>query len=1150
MSIYVRSNDTAVTVGYLENYYTTKNLYTSGLSTKINLAGTSALSGAIIPATNNSIDLGSSSYTYANVYANNITNVSTQNEVIVTGTDLGLNLDGTTDDTTLLQDGLDAYGDIGQAIHVVINSAFGMALHGIVTVPSAVHLAIECPIYIYGDGGLRTFGSYYETSGLIDMAGADVSTSDNVMDVESGHGLTVGVSVKIRGRNDEANSGAIEYETNIVTGVATNTITFLNDFSHSYQAVFDDQPLFTDKTTLAILDSSSVTTADNTMNRGDTSFTVADGSLFQKGDVVTIKDYVVVKTTYSNNTSNNTHRDDINRITDVTGNVLTVDSALSHNYLPTTHPVYIVKLKPTTKTKFENFRIIHKKHPTNRNVHCNLFINSFDCSMLNCSVLNNSRNKTIIVNETVGNVLTIKEVTDEDITISYTIPTGDYIISELCTLLSTNLTAQSALQYNEAVYVVDYSEFTGKITITVSAGVTDPNIEINYVAGSVSVILGFKPSDYNGNVKTHTGERVDISGNFLLPSTERHFYFAEAVGGLEHDLTFSGDIYWSMGTLMETLAIGMTGVSANGYTYTVTMDNTTDTIIFENSSAGNFSIVTTSKSDTIYKYLGLHNSKGSKISTISGADNYNSETDMSTVPQRLTPTSKGHGFRIDTSLYCMIDGCYFGSSDHVSSGESYAFALYRCRANTVTNCTAVQARHGLLFQTAQGNKCSNFTDINARISALDFHGIGSNDNLINGALLIGGVATTPDASTHTAIKIGNTSHVAGDSYNTIRNVSVTGYSNTDSGFTNYVIYLLPISNFNVIENVQCDGSNVGIYCTDVTGKDHADFQINDNIVRNCNFQNIHQPFNLDMQGHSTSLTTCNRMLIDSCVFLNSGSGGADESRARIQDGVFYPTVSNCIFKGMLSGSTDKEFLYIKDTGDCHILNNMFDDVFRGVYLDNVNTDPIVNNNTFMNLSGSSHTVIKDDGNSTGGQFLFNHYTGSTSPKTTLTGTNLELRHLYNKRKKYVSNAATDTTITSTITINNSAPTSGGLTVMGTKTVTYSGYNCHGTCYVKGFVPFQYPSTITANSMVVCLLFYDLSATAQLIGHSISHYTTGQEDDYGTITVNGEVDFTTKLSSGSSSFLLHIGTTSGDALKICSTFAVKPHFYVVEADDQT
>ena len=82
---------------------------------------------------------------------------------------------------------------------------------------------------------------------------------------------------------------------------------------------------------------------------------------------MTIKDYVVVKTTYSDNTSNNTHRDDINRITDVTGNVLTVDSALSHDYLPTTHPVYIVKLKPTTKTKFENFRIIHKKHPTNRN---------------------------------------------------------------------------------------------------------------------------------------------------------------------------------------------------------------------------------------------------------------------------------------------------------------------------------------------------------------------------------------------------------------------------------------------------------------------------------------------------------------------------------------------------------------------------------------------------------------------------------------------------------------------------------------------------------------------------------------------------------------------------------------------------------------
>lgn len=1123
-SIYIPNEPASggVTIGYLERNYSKTNFINAQLSTKLSLTGTSQMQGSIIPSTDDLYDLGSVSLRFKNIYATSLTTQSiSDNLEIITGEMLGLNMDGVTDDGILLQNALNIYEDSGQPATIIINSNFGMAIHqNVIKIPSNIHLMISCPVYAYGDVSFRTFGEFEELVSSR-MVAPDVTTSTNILKVADSSLFTANQVCKIRGLN--VGEYSIETETNIIVSIdyGTHEITFLNNFRYDY--LVDNDPPNNDITNVVGLISTYQNTG--TLLRGDIYMTVTDSTAFQIGDIVLIKDYALIKNIYPSNTSNNTFRDDVNKIVDINygTHLITFENPIVTDYLPTTDKVFILKLKSTNNTILEGINMIYKKNPTNRNAHPFFMGNSFNCEITKCSVPNIKRNENIIINATTGNNITVIEQTS-GLSITYSIPYGIYKFVDLCELVENGLKANATLQSSTLVYSCSYSSTTGKITISATGG----NFRLPYVAGRALCLLGFIHSDTAyPNGTTFTGERVDLSGNFLLPASQNRIYLEEPIDGLQKIIAFSTTDFFSLGTLMKTVENALTANSTTGYTYSVAYSDSTNCITI--STTGTFLLYWATYNDTIFRYLGFHSAKGIIGANNSGASSYSTET-LESVPIRLTMQSKGHAFRVDASLNCRINECYVGGSSSVSSGESYGFAVYRCRGNIISNCVAMGQRHSLLFQTANNNIVNGFYSSDACISDIDFHGLNSRNNLVSNVICVYGPSVSPDATTKTALKIGNTSHVAGDSYNVISNFSMTGYSKS---YTTYGIFLYPISNNNVIDNFNCDSVLRGFTVQDVSSKDSAEFVINDNIIKNSTFQNVVEPFYLNMSNNSTLLTSCNRLIIDNCIFKNIGSGSASESRGTIQNRVNDCLIRNCIFKDLVSGSNDVETIYFNTVDDLVITGCLFDNVKRGIYSDNVNNNYIISDNEFINLTGASQVVLRDDNNSVGGVFSLNKY--YTSIPRLNASSNVLFTEINNRRWQFTSNASVGTNITSTLPLSTSTVTSGGANVMGTTNTTYSSKQIYGVLDLSCFMHYTLPGTLSAKGHVIGLLFYTLSGVSSLIGSCVQSYDTTEINQTKTMRISGFLSITDRLSSASSSFQFNMGDTNGNTILINNAF---------------
>lgn len=1126
MSIYIPNEQASgITFQYLENNYSKSSFINAQLTTKLSLTGTSNMAGSIIPSTTDIYDLGSLTHKFGSIYATSLTTQAiTDNQDIITGDLLGLFLDGITDDGILLQDAFDIYSNLGQPVTMILNSLYGMAIHqNVITIPSNVHLVVNCPIYAYGDVSFRTFGDFEQLDSS-SMVAPDVSTSTNIMNVGDGTKFTVGQVCKIRGLN--VGTSAIEYETNIIDAISTNQLTFRNNFEFAY--LVDNSPPNLDETIVVGLISSFQNSG--TITRGDMTITVSDSLNFKEGDTVLIKDYALVATDYTNNTSNNTYRDDINRIVSInySTHVITLENPFVMDYAPTVNEVFLIKILPAKNTILDGLNIIHKKNPTNRNVHSYFMGNSFNCEIRNCTIPNKKRNTDIIINATTGNIVLVIEQTS-GYSITFTIPNGIYEFVSLCSVIQSGLRANATLQSSSLVYSCSYSQSTGKITISATGG----SFRLPYVAGRALCLLGFIHSDtaYPNGI-TFTGERVDLSGNFLLPSTAYRMYLEEPSDGLQKIISYSKTDYFSLGTLLKTVENALISNSNTSYTYTVAYSDTTNCITI--STTGTFLLYWATYEDTIYRYLGFHDAKGIIGADNSGASSYSTAT-LESIPIQLTLQNKGHAFRVDSSLNCKITGCYVGASSYVSSGESYGYAIYRCRGNIISNNHASGQRHSVLFQTANNNILNGFISSDACISDIDFHGLNSRNNLVSNVQCIYGLSVSPDATTKTALKIGNTSHVAGDSYNTITNMTMTGYN---KALSTYGIYLLPISNNNVIDSFKCDGALQGIIVSDVSSKNNAEFVINDNIIKNSSFQNITQPFYLNMADNSTTLTGCNRLLIDNCSFINIGSGGATDSRGTIENRVNYCTINNCIFKDIVSGSNDSETIYFNLCTYTIITNCTFNNMKRGIYGLGSNTGFIVANNNFINLVGSSQVVFREGGTSSGGKYSLNSYLTST-PRivfNTGSGGNIDITENNNRSWDLVSNATTGTSITSTLAISTSTITTGGLNVMGTTTTTYNSKNIYGVLNITCSMPYTLPSSLGAKGHIIGLLFHTLSGSPTLIGSGIQSYDTTETDQTKIMVFTGFLSVTDRLSSGSTSFQFNMGDTNGNTILINNLYA--------------
>ncbi|MCH2037738.1 MAG: right-handed parallel beta-helix repeat-containing protein [Rickettsiales bacterium] len=198
----------------------------------------------------------------------------------------------------------------------------------------------------------------------------------------------------------------------------------------------------------------------------------------------------------------------------------------------------------------------------------------------------------------------------------------------------------------------------------------------------------------------------------------------------------------------------------------------------------------------------------------------------------------GQSFRIFLSVDCLVDKCSVNSPLFVDSGEGYGFTLYSCNGCRITNVYASGCRHTILFFAgAAGNTVKNVTSIDCLISDLDLHGANEVDNIIDGAFCISGERQAEDGTTSkTAIKIGNTFHLAGAHRNTVRNVYITGFNtSTPINYTSRAIEILPVSQDNLIENIFAEGCEYGIFMRDLSRGSPSTLKMEDNVIQNCLF---------------------------------------------------------------------------------------------------------------------------------------------------------------------------------------------------------------------------------------------------------------------------------------------------------------------------
>ena len=178
------------------------------------------------------------------------------------------------------------------------------------------------------------------------------------------------------------------------------------------------------------------------------------------------------------------------------------------------------------------------------------------------------------------------------------------------------------------------------------------------------------------------------------------------------------------------------------------------------------------------------------------------------------------------------------SNGYSDSGASYGVTAYYTSYCHFDNMMLQTLRHNILLQGA--NRCSfnNITIKNPLISGFDMHGLNARDNFVTnmmidisqgqGALLSNN--SNPANTTVAMIRLGNSTHAMGDSYNVFNNIVLkNGY--IGSNITDvYGIELVPSSRYNEFKNIRIEHVNTGININE-----HPRGRLNSNILCASNF---------------------------------------------------------------------------------------------------------------------------------------------------------------------------------------------------------------------------------------------------------------------------------------------------------------------------
>lgn len=338
------------------------------------------------------------------------------------------------------------------------------------------------------------------------------------------------------------------------------------------------------------------------------------------------------------------------------------------------------------------------------------------------------------------------------------------------------------------------------------------------------------------------------------------------------------------------------------------------------------------------------------------------------------------GVRLETCYETRItDNYYVGVPDPYwySSGNGYGIVPLGSRLCEISGNYVANCRHNYLIQFGSSDLevFGNISE-NARISGFDGHGLNTADIHLHGNTCITGSLGTPDASTKSEIRIGNSSHAVGDFRWNVHDNKIWGIPYTPiqggSGYSSG-IEIVPSSSDHIIDSNQITGTNYGFTFGQVNS--YANQIGQHNHLSNNKYQN----------------------LVTGVYNINGGSAGqisisdiSFDNEWSIHNSVHFTlswvttaTLSNC---HIVNPITNSGVYGVNAVGvsNLRVIKCDLSGANRGI---KINTCPLaeMTDNLLQNLVES--VVFEDSGSGTnnGYTFGYNDYTGTTSASKTLAG---------------------------------------------------------------------------------------------------------------------------------------------------------------------
>lgn len=1095
---------------------------------------------------------------------------------MITGYDLGMKLDGYTDDAEAFDNGLKLLSTAGASVTVLIDSPFGFCLKNSVEIPSNVNVIINCPVYYEGDARIRCLGvyiDYFEQQGVDKLTLRRYSTGTTPYTASSGQKvikvqnasqnlptdqftsaqklalIQAGDVIVIRGMSD-ANGNAIDSETLIVQSVdyVNYEITVTTDLLDSYKYEYPENTAYTNKfgkTDKTYISKIVSTTLTSNGVKGNMTLSVVDASLFEIGDIIEINDNILVKQVYTNSTSSNPFRVEINQIIgiDRQNNVLTLLKPLPHTWDHANYPVRVYAIKTTRNSSIENATVKYRKYPSNRNVNPFELNRCYNCKIRNCSILNESTIRDVVLNRTIGNTIKIREHNN----VEFTANLGEGVMtpSEFALRVTTVLTLSSPSKLS---YTCSYTTSTGKYTLSCTNpfSILDLNIDndgfITDVDGkkklahwvnpsaqrqgtSCYALLGLHPATPYTNQTSFTGEDCRY-GLFYVDEYRNKLYTKEPAQNYVTTTLETG--YYTQHTLVarmkELLLPALFNVVYDTSTYLTTISY----------NFGNFEIDWT-PIDSMFTFLGFHDAKGNSSGKLTGASSYTSVS-------KVALTSKGHAFKQDKCFKCSVSDCLIGTPQYFASGEGYGYTIYRSSCCAIVNSSSTGCRHDvLIFSGANNNLIANNRFTSTRISSLDLHGALEVDNHFIGNVIVGGPLYTLDSSTKCAIKCGNTTHVAGSHRNNFIGNFITGYgSNVDTSKINKGIEWVMNAQDNIVKDCVFQDCEYPIYYINYTNSDGANYFVSSNVVDSCVFKNSRVPIWINKNTGAGTLKNAEHFTITNCTFDGIRSNAYINSVNTVN-------IENCTFKNWTGGQDAGNDLYLLDfinTSNVVVRNNIIQNVRRGIELEGC-SNAVVQRNIFDTLTGSKADVFKDTSGNSNYKFLHNTYVNFnprfTSNNTTPSPVVKHERH----QQWYNSDLSSPISITGIVPYDNTTPTSTEGTDLGFN-ISYSTQNPVGCFYVRCVVP-QVEVPDETDDVIILSIFNGTTNIGTSAVAINSKNTTNNRNSYS-ITCIARSRYWDRTSY---TITARLGSAQGTTLSVNNLFGstCKPYIIIEEIDEK-